>query len=188
MRHGFAMSGAMKNIEVDAFVPQGSSIFTSQRRAAGQSSMLECVILIGLPAAGKTTFYRGRFSSTHVHVTKDISAAEQRATSQQKLIDATLASGLSVVVDNTNATVAERAKLIRLARSHGARIVGYFFDVTTRAAVARNANRLGRDKIPNVAIFTAAKRLIAPTRNEGFDDLFRVTIREDRSVEVSGRL
>ena len=48
-----------------------------------------------------------------------------------------LTAGSSVVVDSTNATAGERAQFITLAQRHGAHITGYFFDVTTRAAVAR---------------------------------------------------
>ena len=72
-----------------------------------------------------------------------------------------------------------------IARAHGARVIGYFFDVTTRQAVARNAERTGRQKVPNVAIFTVAKRLEAPTLGEGFDQLFRVTLTEQRTFAVS---
>jgi hypothetical protein len=32
---------------------------------------VELVILTGLQAAGKTTFYRERFAATHVHISKD---------------------------------------------------------------------------------------------------------------------
>ena len=74
---------------------------------------------------------------------------------------------------------------MQIAREHGARVIGYFFDVTTRVAVARNAERTGRAKVPNVAIFTAAKRLVPPTYEEGYDALFRVTIAEDRSLLVT---
>jgi hypothetical protein len=74
-----------------------------------------------------------------------------------------------------------------VARNHGARVIGYFFDVTTDAAVARNASRTSR-KVPNVAIFTVAKRLKRPALSEGFDQLFRVTIRGDHSLEVSDEL
>ena len=32
---------------------------------------MELVILIGLPGAGKSTFYRERFAATHRHISKD---------------------------------------------------------------------------------------------------------------------
>ena len=147
---------------------------------------LECVILIGLPGAGKSSLYREKFASTHVHVSKDLLPnAPKREDRQRGLIEETLASGKSVVVDNTNPTIAERAALITIARGHGACVIGYFFDVNTRTAVARNAERTGRGKVPNVAIFTAAKRLQRPSLAEGFDQLFRVEITKDRSLQIS---
>ena len=59
--------------------------------------------------------------------------------------------------------------MVSVARTHHARVVGYLFDVTTREAVARNAERTGSGKVPNVAIFATAKRLEPPTAAEGFD-------------------
>jgi predicted kinase len=148
-------------------------------------SPLECVILIGLPGAGKTTFYRDRFSSTHAHISKDVFPnASSRQLRQHEVIDETLVAGKSLVVDNTNPTSGERARIIKLAHDRGAQVIGYFFDISTRAAVARNANRSGRGKVPNVAIFTVAKRLQRPTLAEGFDKLFRIEITQDRSVRI----
>jgi predicted kinase len=147
--------------------------------------VLECIILIGLPGAGKTTFYRRHFP-THTHVSKDLMPnASGRDARQRRLVDQALAAGQSVVVDNTHPTRAERAAIIEMARARGARIVGYFVDVTTRVAVARNAGRTGREKVPNVAIFTVAKRLERPAIGEGFDQLFRVEITEDRELRVT---
>ncbi|HJT81916.1 MAG TPA: AAA family ATPase [Chthoniobacterales bacterium] len=146
----------------------------------------ECIILIGLPAAGKSSFYMEKFAKSHVHISKDLwPNASGRDARQQKLIEETFAAGKSVVIDNTNPTAAERERLIRAAHQNGARVIGYFFDVSTRAAVARNATRTGRSKVPNVAIFTTAKRLQPPLLSEGFDELFRIEIAEDRSFRIS---
>jgi predicted kinase len=84
-----------------------------------------------------------------------------------------------VIVDNTNASAAERAAVIAIAREFDARIVGYYIDATTREAVARNAQRTGRAKVPKVAIFTCAKRLVPPAAAEGFDELRTVRVLED---------
>jgi len=146
---------------------------------------LEVVILVGLPGAGKTTFYRQYFAATHTHISKDLwPHASGREARQRRLIDETLAAGQSVTVDNTNPTIADRAALIAAAHARGARAVGYFIDVSPRVAIARNEERSGRAKVPKVAIFTAAKRLEPPTIAEGFDQLFIVRIREDRSFHV----
>ena len=148
--------------------------------------MAECVVLIGLPAAGKTTFYQTYFAATHRHVSKDLwPNARGRDARQQRILREAFERGEPVVVDNTNPSRLERAILVALARAHGSRVVGYFFDVTTREAVARNAGRTGPAKVPNVAIFTAAKRLERPVVDEGFDQLFIVRPGPDRTFTVS---
>ena len=149
--------------------------------------MAECVILIGLPGAGKTSFYEQNFAASHRHISKDLwpNAAGREARQRRELADA-LAAGASVVVDNTNPSIADRAAIIAIAHASGARVIGYFFDVTTRQAIARNSERRDRKKVPNVAIFTVAKRLVPPTPAEGFDELFRVTLTPDRTFSVSG--
>jgi predicted kinase len=143
------------------------------------------VILIGVPGSGKTTFYRRYFAATHRHISKDLwpNAARRDARQQRELLDA-LARGDSVVVDNTNPRRLDRAQLILLSHQKGAQVVGYFFDVSTREAVARNAERSGAAKVPNVAIFTTAKRLEVPVPAEGFDQLFRVQPGRDGTFSV----
>jgi hypothetical protein len=56
--------------------------------------------------------------------------------------------------------------------------VGHYIESTTREAVARNERREEKKgRVPKVAIFTCAKRLVAPSLEEGFDALYtwRVT-------------
>lgn len=96
-------------------------------------------------------------------------SARDKNARQQALIDDALATGRSVVVDNTNATRAERAPLLALARKHGARAVAVFLDAPVADCRARNAARAGRARVPDVAIFATLRRLEPPTTGEGFD-------------------
>jgi predicted kinase len=139
----------------------------------------ECVILVGLPGAGKTTFYRERYPS-YEHISKDTlpKRANQQAR-QEAALRRAFAAGRSVIVDNTNASPGERASVIAVAHEFDARIVGYYIEATPREAVARNERRTGRAKVPKVAIFTCAKRLVPPAPAEGFDELHTLRVLED---------
>jgi predicted kinase len=136
---------------------------------------MEVVILVGLPGSGKTSFFASRFAATHDHVSKDLlPSARDKGARQIGLIEAALGAGRSVVVDNTSPRVVDRAPLIAAARRNGARVVGYFLDTARGECLARNRRREGRARVPDVAVHVAASRLQPPTREEGFDELFRV--------------
>ena len=145
------------------------------------------MILIGLPASGKSTFVRERLAGTYDHVSKDLLRHNRRPQRrQEQLIAESLAAGRSVVVDNTNPSVAVRAPLIAAARTHGAEVVGYFFVTEAADALRRNRAREGRERVPDVAIFTARTRLEPPRPVEGFDRLFSVRMNEaTRTFDVS---
>jgi predicted kinase len=144
---------------------------------------LELVLFVGLPASGKTTFFRERFAQSHVHVSKDLwPNARNRDLRQTRLLEESLGAGRSVVVDNTNPSPAVRAPVIALARRFGARVTGFYFESLVPLSLERNSEREGRARVPDVAIHAIATRLIRPARDEGFDDLWHVCIREGRFV------
>ena len=137
--------------------------------------MTEVAILIGLPGAGKTSFFQARLAATHVHVSKDV-IGHGRDVSRRQLdeVRKALRAGRSAVVDNTNPTVADRAPILALGREMGARVVAYVLDTTPRESAARNRSRVGKGRVPDVAVFVTSKRLQPPTAGEGFDAVYRV--------------
>jgi predicted kinase len=141
---------------------------------------MELVIFVGLQASGKSTFYRTYFAETHELVSKDLFPNNSKPGRRQaQLIENALQADRSVVVDNTNPTLEDRAALIQLGRQYGTEIVGYFFDATVKQCLERNGQREGKAKVPVVAIYTTAKKLVRPTFEEGFDRLYAVTITDN---------
>ncbi len=133
---------------------------------------LELIIFVGLQASGKSTYYHTHLAATHVHVSKDLMPnASRRDDRQMRLIGEALAAGRSVAVDNTNPTPAVRAPLMALGRRYGARVVACFFETTVKDAVTRNRAREGKARVPDVAIFVTAKKLVPPSFAEGFDEV-----------------
>ena len=133
---------------------------------------LELLIFVGLQAAGKSTYYHANLAATHVHVSKDLMKnTRDRNAKQQQMIEAALRAGRSVAVDNTNPTPAVRAPLIEQGRRLGARVVACYFETTVKDAVARNRLREGKARVPDVVIYVAARKLVAPSIAEGFDEI-----------------
>jgi predicted kinase len=140
----------------------------------------ELAILIGLPGSGKTSFARAHLAS-HVHVSKDLMPNVARRDARQlALVHEALATGRSVVVDNINPRVADRAPLVAAARERSAAVVGYMLDADVQECLRRNRAREGKARVPDVAIFVNRKRLQLPTLAEGFDALYRVRAIEGR--------
>ena len=132
----------------------------------------ELIIFVGLQASGKSTYYQANFAATHVHVSKDLMKAPRNKDARQlEMIEEALSQGRSVVVDNTNPTPAARAPLIAAGKRHRARVLAYYFETTVKDAVARNRRREGKARVPDVALFVSAKKMVPPGIEEGFDEV-----------------
>ncbi|NGO11594.1 ATP-binding protein [Streptomyces sp. HC44] len=135
----------------------------------------ELVVLVGLQASGKSTFYAQRFSHSHVQVSKDLfRRARHRQRRQMRLVEEALAAGRSVVVDNTNPSPEEWEPLIAAGRVHGVRVVAYWFPPVPAESLVRNATREPGERIPEVGIYATLKRLRRPRRADGFDAVYEV--------------
>jgi predicted kinase len=145
---------------------------------------MELVIFVGLQASGKSTFFHERFAATHEHVSKDLFRNNRNPNRRQaQLIEDALEEGRSAVVDNTNPTPEDRRPLVRLGHEYGAKVLCYFFEASVRECLRRNAMREGKARVPDVAIYTTAKKLLAPSTEEGFDEVLCVRL-NDSAFEV----
>jgi len=133
----------------------------------------EAVIFIGIQASGKTTFYVQRFFETHVRLSLDMLKTRRR---ESLLMDACIRAGQSFVLDNTNVLRRRREEYIARARIGSFRVIGFFFEPDVGRAIAWNNQRRGA--IPIKGLLGTLRRMERPTREEGFDELFRVQVNE----------
>jgi predicted kinase len=84
------------------------------------------------------------------------------------------------VLDNTNVTREERVNYIIGAKHNGYVIKGYYFESKLAICLKRNEARQGRERIKNVGIISKHKSLELPVFEEGFNELYYVTIENDQ--------
>ena len=134
---------------------------------------MQAVIFTGIPAAGKSTFYRRNFFRTHIRISLDMLRTRHR---ENELLQACLNASQAFVVDNTNLTATERSRYIELAHAKGFEVVGYYFRSQAAESLARNAARPEDEQIPERGVLGACGRLEIPSPEEGFANLRYVRI------------
>ncbi|HLW81481.1 MAG TPA: ATP-binding protein [Candidatus Acidoferrales bacterium] len=137
---------------------------------------MEAVLLVGVQGSGKTSFYRERFFETHVRISLDMLRTRRR---EQLLFAACLQAKQSLVIDNTNPLRSDRARYIEPARTAGFRVIAYFFKITLPEAMRRNNQRVGKGKIPAAGVAGTFRKMQAPEWQEGYDELYTVTLSPD---------
>jgi len=143
----------------------------------------EVIVILGMPAAGKSTLARDYESRGFLRLNRD-----DRGGSLLELaraLDRELSAGAErVVVDNTYATRASRAPILEVARSHGATVrciaVTTSIEQAQAHAVARMLERTGRlleprelrgGEIGPGAQFRWRREYEAPRLDEGFAEI-----------------
>jgi len=133
---------------------------------------MEAVIFCGIQATGKTTFFKERFFNTHMRISLDQLNTRNK---ELRFIETCIHTSHSFVIDNTNPSVEERAKYIAIAKANRFKVIGYYFQSKITAALERNSQRVGKEKIPEIGIKGTFKRMSLPNMDEGFDELYYVT-------------
>lgn len=147
-----------------------------------ETRIMEAIIFIGIQGTGKSSFYRERFFHTHVRVNADMLKTKHRL---RVLLKACLEARQPFVLDNTNVTRETRSEAIVQAKAAGFRVVGYYFRSDIASALARNNERVGAARIPEVGVLGTYKLLELPAFEEGFDALHYVRIDDDGKFQVA---
>lgn len=138
----------------------------------------EMIIFIGIQASGKTTFYHEQFAQ-HAHISLDVLHTRNK---ERIAMEECFALGKSMVIDNTNPTVADRSGYISRAKENGYSVIGYFFRSRISDCVERNEKREGKAKVPRTAIAATSNKLEMPGYAEGFDKLYYVYMENGRMI------
>ena len=164
----------------------GNRVAWCQASRANVQDVPVVAVLVGLQASGKTTFCSDVLGERYVQVSKDhFPNARNRQQRQLRLVQAALAAGRDVVIDNTNPSPAEWQPLIETARSCGAGVVAYWFPPDLAGSLARNAGRAGRARVPEVGVMSTMSRLRQPGTADGFDDVLTIRFDGGGGFEVS---
>ncbi len=132
---------------------------------------MEVVVFSGLQGSGKSTWFSEHYSATHLPISLDVVGTRNR---ESTILHACLAVGQQVVIDNTNVTASSRSRYAHLAKASGFDAVLIVFHVETELALARNAGRQGKARVPDRAILGSAGKREPVTWEEGFDRIVDV--------------
>jgi len=160
------------------------------------------VVAIGLPGAGKSTYFARRgilpLSSDLIRELLYDNAADQRHpewvfSALHDLLRRRLAAGAQTTyIDATNLTKYFRRPLLRIVQEFGCAAEALYFDVPLEICLGRNRRRKNlstgssRDArvVPDETVRRMARRLEPPTREEGFSRVVVVRPRAIRGAAI----
>ena len=141
----------------------------------------QAIIFIGIQASGKTTFYEQMLADKgYTHISLDVLHTRNR---EDLLLAECLDNGRSFVVDNTDPEISVREKYIKKAKEYGYHVIGIFFQSKVRDCMRRNEQR--GLKVPQKAIACTSNNLQLPSLDEGFDELYFVSININHQFKIS---
>lgn len=132
-------------------------------------TLFEIIILVGIPAIGKS-FFVERYLKKYIHASQDILKTKAKCI---KLVEESLKSKLSVVIDNTNPDIQTRKVWIDLAKKYNANARVIHFNGSYELAIHNNNYRKfnAEKNVPTIAFNTYRKNFIEPSISEGISSI-----------------
>ena len=118
---------------------------------------MEAVLFMGIQGAGKSSYFRERFFSTHLRISMDLMKTRHR---EGRFLDLCLDSGMRFVVDNTNMTREERSRYILPAKASHFRVIGYYFRSSVEECLRLLLRCRGDGIVRQVAILAQMARQV----------------------------
>ena len=137
---------------------------------------MEMILLIGIPASGKSSFYKTHLFQKYMRISLDLYKNKKRET---QFLTLALSLQQYIVIDNTNVTREDRARYISMAKEKSYSIVGYYFKSDLSSFIERNAQRKGKECINTTGIIAKYKNLLLPQLDEGFSRLRYVVMKNE---------
>ena len=140
---------------------------------------MEGVILCGIQASGKSTFYVERFLNSHFRISMDLLNTRNK---EQQLIEKCIDLHQRIVIDNTNPTKEERAKYIALLKESKYKVICYYFKINRDSSIKRNGLRRVENRVPVIGIYSTISKFQVPDLEEGFDEIHMVVSKDGKFI------
>ena len=138
------------------------------------------IIMMGIQGSGKSTFCAKIFPE---YTRINLDTLRTRKKEMDALWQA-IKRKENIIIDNTNPTVSDRKKYIEAGKAYQYEIIGCFMQSKLEECIERNNSRIGKEKIPSIAITCTSNKLEMPSYEEGFVKLYFVKI-TDTGYSVS---
>lgn len=146
--------------------------------------MSKLILLVGIPASGKTTYRQNNYIGA-VHVcpdefigyTKENPWTPKAAMVAWKKADELLEEYIfqkeeEIIFDATFTTPKRRKKYINIAKKNDLDVIAVYCRIPIEVAKERNAKREAYRQVPLTILEDMDERLIPPSKEEGFSEVF----------------
>lgn len=144
-------------------------------------SVKEMIILVGLPASGKSSLSKKLVRDNYLSNTNNIQIINQDMlkTLDKCLVETNkyLSNNINIIIDRTNPTIKDRKKFIDLAKKYNYKLTCIIININKDLALHNNYYRAYKNKtelIPNIVYNSFIKYYEQPSKLEGFDNIINV--------------